>query len=208
ASIIDNKVDLMHPIPISKMANYIRLTFPILYFLPIAFLTSKSVKNVHAVLNLPQHLHKQASARVSTGDLNRVLRQALEAAPPPLRQNRRPKIYYATQVSTAPPTIVLFTNGPELFDNTYQRYLIKTIRDQLHFNDVPIKLYLRRRQREDQPPPEESAADVAPKLKPRKKERPRKPSADPSGLPFKTALDDDELRRPGNPYESELWKDI
>ena len=118
--------------------------------MPIAFITAKAGKNVHAVLNLAQHLHKQASARVGTGDLNRVLRQALEASPPPLRQNRRPKIFYATQVGSNPPTIVLFTNGPELFDNTYQRYLIKTFRDQLQFNDVPIKLYLRRRQREDQ----------------------------------------------------------
>ena len=48
-----------------------------------------------------------------------------------MRQNRRPKVYYATQVATHPPTIVLFTNGPELFDNTYQRYLLKTFRDQL-----------------------------------------------------------------------------
>ena len=48
-----------------------------------------------------------------------------------MRQNRRPKIYYATQVAANPPTIVLFTNGPELFDNTYQRYLLKTFRDQL-----------------------------------------------------------------------------
>jgi GTP-binding protein len=38
---------------------------------------------------------------------------------------------------------VLFTNGPELFDNTYQRYLIKTLRDHFRFPDVPIKLYLR-----------------------------------------------------------------
>ena len=44
---------------------------------------------------------------------------------PPMRQNRRPKVYYATQVGTNPPTIVLFTNGPELFDHTYQRYLVK-----------------------------------------------------------------------------------
>ncbi|MGH7173674.1 MAG: ribosome biogenesis GTPase Der [Gemmataceae bacterium] len=150
-----NKWDLMVPMPTGKMGGYLRATFPSLDFVPIAFLTAKSGKNVHAVLNLAQHLHKQASARVGTGDLNRVLRQALEASPPPLRQNRRPKVYYATQVASNPPTLVLFTNSPELFDNTYQRYLIKTIRDQLHFNDVPIKLYLRRRQRDDQASGEE-----------------------------------------------------
>ena len=48
-----------------------------------------------------------------------------------MRQNRRPKIYFATQVASNPPTIVLITNGPELLDNTYQRYLLKTFRDEL-----------------------------------------------------------------------------
>jgi GTP-binding protein len=163
AIFVVNKWDLMTPMPTGKMGQYIRATFPSLDFVPIAFITAKSGKNVHAVLNLAQHLHKQASARISTGDLNRVLRQALEATPPPLRQNRRPKVYYATQVGTNPPSIVLFTNGPELFDNTYRRYLIKTIRDQLQFNDVPIQLHLRRRQREDQTSPEESDAPPAKK---------------------------------------------
>jgi GTPase len=179
AVFVVNKWDLMTPMPTSKMGNYIRATFPSLDFVPIAFVTAKSGKNVHTVLNLAQHLHKQASARVSTGDLNRVLRQALEASPPPLRQNRRPKVYYATQAGSNPPTIVLFTNGPELFDNTYQRYLLKTIRDQLHFNDVPIRLHLRRRSRTDQASLEETAAPAV-----------------------------EEPSRTKKRQKSELWKDI
>ena len=99
-------------------------------YVPIAFITAKSGKNVYKLLNLAQNLHKQASARVGTGDLNQVVREALDAQPPPMRQNRRPKVYYATQVATNPPTIVLFTNGPELFDNTYERYLAQVLRDQ------------------------------------------------------------------------------
>jgi GTP-binding protein len=212
AIFVVNKWDLMVPMPTSKMGHYIRATFPSLDFVPIAFITATSGKNVHAVLNLAQHLHKQASGRVSTGDLNRVLRQALTTSPPPMRQNRRPKVYYATQVGTNPPTIVLFTNGPELFDNTYQRYIIKTFRDQLHFNDVPIKLYLRRKHRTDLPSLEQ--ADETPVEEPtppkgrKKKDRKRKPSAGASDLPFTTKLGDDEFGRPDNPYESELWKDI
>ena len=61
------------------------------------------------VLNLAQNLHKQASRRVGTPDLNRVLRQAVEEQPPPMRLNRRPKITFAIQVSTNPPTIVPIT---------------------------------------------------------------------------------------------------
>ncbi len=132
--------------------SYIRATFPSLEFVPIAFITAKNGKNVQTLLNLAQHLHKQAAARVSTGELNRVLNWALEQQSPPLRQNRRPKIFYATQVGVHPPTLVLFTNGPELFDNTYVRYLETTFRDHLPFHDVPMKLYLRNKRREEKQP--------------------------------------------------------
>jgi GTP-binding protein len=161
AVFVVNKWDLMTPMPTGKMADYLHGTFPSLDFVPLAFITAKSGRNVHAVLNLAQNLHKQAGARVSTGDLNRVVRQALDATPPPLRQNRRPKVFYATQVDVNPPTIVLFTNGPELFDNTYRRYLLKTFRDQLPFHDVPIKLYLRRREKPEDAASEERAATAA-----------------------------------------------
>jgi GTPase len=205
AIFVVNKWDLMVPTPTGKMGNYVRATFPSLDFVPIAFITATAGKNVQAVLNLAQNLHKQASARVSTGDLNRVVRMALDASPPPLRQNRRPKVYYATQVSANPPTVVLFTNGPELFDNTYQRYLVKTFRDQLPFHDVPVKLYLRNKRRGGAAPAEggDGEAEAAPKAR-----KGRKGDVDVSGLPFKTTLTDEEAQPRKSPYESELWKDI
>jgi GTPase len=212
AVFVVNKWDLMKPMPTSKMATYLQATFPSLDYVPYAFITAQSGKNVHAVLNLAQNMHKQASARVTTRDLNKCLRKALEATPPPMRQNRRPKVYYGTQVGTNPPTIVLFTNSPDLFDKTYQRYLIKTFRDKLPFKDVPIKLYLRKRTREDAPPIEqalreqaEAAAAAAPKPK---KKKSRKGDLDPSKLPFKTTVSDKELKSGDSPYESDLWKNL
>jgi GTP-binding protein len=199
AIFVVNKWDLMLPTPTGRMANYIHATFPSLAHVPIAFTTAKSGRNVQQVLNLAQALHKQASARVSTGDLNRVLRQALEANPPPMRQNRRAKVYYATQVATNPPTIVLFTNGPELFDNTYLRYLLKTFRDNLPFAEVAIKLHLRAKKREDAPP-EDGPEEIKPSRKKRK--------GDTAGLPFRTRLDESEKPGKGSPYESELWRDV
>jgi GTP-binding protein len=186
AIFVMNKWDLMAPMPTGKMGDYVRATFPNLDFVPIAFITAKVGKNVQAVLNLAQALHKQAGLRASTGDLNRVVRQALDASPPPLRQNRRAKVYYATQVATHPPTIVLFTNNPELFDNTYQRYFIKTFRDQLGLNDVPIKLHLRAKRRDEGPAIDE--ADEPAEKAPAVKKRPRKA----------------EGRKGG----SELWEDV
>jgi GTP-binding protein len=150
AIFVVNKWDLLVPMATGEFGDYLRKMFPNLDFVPIAFTTAKSGRNVYTVLNLAQNLHKQASRRVGTPDLNRVLRQALEQQPPPMRLNRRPKISYATQVATNPPTIVLITNGPELLSQTYQRYLLKMFRDHLPFTEVPIKLYLRHKHREDE----------------------------------------------------------
>jgi GTP-binding protein len=90
-------------------------------------------------------LFKQSRARVSTGQLNRMLREAVRQNAPPVARNREPKIYYATQVGIQPPTIVLFVNEPALISKPYQRYLLGKFRDELEFHEVPIKLYLRRR---------------------------------------------------------------
>ncbi len=157
AIFVVNKWDLLKPRPTGEFGDYLRAVFPSLDYVPMAFITAKDGRNVHAVLNLAQHLHKQAQARVGTGDLNRIVRQALAQQAPPLRQNRRPKVYFATQVASNPPTIVLFTNGPELFDDTYQRYLLKVFRDHLPFREVPIQLHLRRKHRADGPALDEAA---------------------------------------------------
>jgi GTP-binding protein len=66
-----------------------------------------------------------------------------------LFQNRRPKIYYGTQVGVQPPTLVLFCNEPQAISRPYQRYLLSAVREHMHFEEVPIKLYLRKRQQSD-----------------------------------------------------------
>jgi GTP-binding protein len=114
-------------------------------YMPIAFITAQTGKNVKAVINLSQSLYKQAQRRVGTGTLNRIVHDAVLANAPGSRDNRTPRIYYATQVGVAPPTIVLFVNSTKLFDATYQRYLLNTFREKLPFRDIPIKLYMRSR---------------------------------------------------------------
>ena len=172
AIFVVNKWDLLKDqLVTSDYGDYLRKVFPSLDFVPIAFITAKDGKNVQSVLDLAQNLQKQAGLRMSTGDLNRVIKQAMLDQSPAVRQNRLPKVYYATQVSMFPPTIVLFTNGPELFDRTYQRYLLKTLRDHFRFPDVPIKLYLRAKTREV---PAEKGEESAGKPKRIARARPRK----------------------------------
>ena len=160
-----NKWDLFAgSMPTEKWVTYLRDTFRTMWHVPIAFITGQTGKNVKALLNHAQMLYKQARQRVSTADLNKIVRAAVEKNPPPISGNRRPKIYYGTQVSIEPPTIVLFCNDPQAISKTYRRYLLGVFRDHLPFSEVPIKLYLRKREdsahrADDLPDPEASWAE-------------------------------------------------
>ena len=129
---------------------YLNQELPHLDYAPVAFITARDGKNVQVVLDLAQHLFKQANERVSTGRLNAAIKQILEERFPSSKSGRRPKIYYATQVSVAPPTIVLFVNNPEYFDEAYQRFMINRFRELLPYAEVPIKLQIRGKSEQEQ----------------------------------------------------------
>ncbi len=162
-----NKWDLIANDPegsqqaMGRFANAIQHSFRNMSYMPLAFITGQTGRNVKALLNLSQSMFKQSQKRVGTGTLNRVLREAVEAHPPSPKENRVPRIYYATQVGTAPPTVVLFVNHPTAFDATYQRYLLNVFREKLPFHDVPIKLYLRARSQTDPNAPSSQSDPVA-----------------------------------------------
>ena len=171
-----NKWDLVAgSMPTEKWVTYLHDTFRTMWYVPMAFVTGQTGKNVKALLNHAQMLYKQAGERVTTGQLNRVVRAAIDANPAPLYQNRRPKIYYATQVGTEPPTIVLFCNEPKAFGEPYRRYLLGVLREHMPFAEVPIKLYLRKRQSGD------GRAEIeADEPEPAAQESPTSPPADQS----------------------------
>ena len=145
-----NKWDLMvKHMPTGKWVNYVRDSFQTMWHVPIAFITGQTGKNMKALVNHAQMLHRMSRQRVATPELNRLVHSALDHNPPPLHRNRRPKIYYAAQVGIQPPTIVLKCNYPSAFSPQYRRYLLGVFRDQLNFGEVPIKLYLNARSRGD-----------------------------------------------------------
>lgn len=128
-----------------KWSKYLTTAFVSMRHVPIAIITAKDGKNVRKLLNLARSVYKQANARISTGRLNKAVRQAIDRNPPPIRSNRRPKIFFASQVAGAPPTIVLKCNEPALLDESWKRYLLGFLREVTPFQEVPIRLILRGR---------------------------------------------------------------
>ena len=134
-----------------EYGTYLDAELKFIDYAPIAFTTAKDGKNIQAVLDLAQNLYKQANERVTTGRLNTAIEQVIQEKPPSSNKRSAPKVYYATQVSVGPPTIVLFVNRPEAFDSNYMRYTVNRFRELLPYAEVPIKVEVRARSRTEEP---------------------------------------------------------
>jgi GTP-binding protein len=103
----------------------------------------RSGKNLDRLLPLVIETDERWSRRIATGPLNRWLAEAIAAHPPPMAKGRRVKIRYATQVSTRPPTLVLFVSQAGALPDSYLRYLTNSLREAFDLPGVPLRLRLR-----------------------------------------------------------------
>jgi GTP-binding protein len=131
----------------AEFRGYLDQELRFLDYAPIAYITAKDGRNVQSLLDLCQHLFKQAHERVGTGRLNAAIKQIFEEQTPSTPRGERVKVYYATQADVAPPAIVLFVNDPDHVNEQYRRFMVNRFRELLPFPEVPIKLIVRGRVR-------------------------------------------------------------
>jgi GTP-binding protein len=126
-----------------------------LFFLdyaPVVVLSALTGENIRRLFTTVEKVRQHSTRRAGTGELNRVLRAAMERQPPPTRSNRRFKLLYATQANTPErtaipcPLFVLFVNNPSLLPEAYLNYLAARIRDEWEFPGLPITVRLRGRE--------------------------------------------------------------
>src|SRR5574338_921254 len=123
----------------------LRREAPYLAWADIVFASAKTGQRMERILREARRVAEERYRRVPTGELNRVVTDAVRAHPPSHVRNRLPKVYYATQAGVAPPTFVIFVNDPELIHFSYRRYLENRIRDEYGFLGTPIRLIFRER---------------------------------------------------------------
>jgi GTP-binding protein len=99
--------------------------------------------NLDRLLPLVVATHARWSKRVATAPLNRWLADATAAHPPPMNKGRRVKLRYIVQVSTRPPTFVLFVSQAGALPDSYLRYLTNSLREAFELPGVPLRLRLR-----------------------------------------------------------------
>ncbi|WP_291477427.1 bifunctional cytidylate kinase/GTPase Der [Corynebacterium sp.] len=83
--------------------------------------------------------------RIPTGQLNTWLRAVIAQTPPPMRGGRLPRVLFATQASSEPPVIVLFTTG--FLEHGYRRFLERRLRESFGFEGSPVRIAVRVREK-------------------------------------------------------------
>jgi len=154
--VVLNKWDLIKPKRGEKQSKAALLaeTRRRLFFLhsaPVLIASARTGENIEKLFGLVEKIRSSARKRIGTGVLNRLLRAAFAANPPPMVSGRRLRLFYAAQASgndtreLEPPEFVLFVNDPRLLNETYRRYLETRIRQAEPYPGLPVILTLRPR---------------------------------------------------------------
>ena len=128
----------------SSFSKEIRKQYKFLDYAPIIFLSALTKRRVNTLFEALDLVHQAYYTRIKTSLLNDVLQEAQVMNLAPDFNGGRLKIYYANQVSTAPPHIVLMVNDPEFMHFSYQRYLENKLRETFNFDGTPIKISLKK----------------------------------------------------------------
>ena len=128
----------------SSFEKMIRKEYKFLDYAPIIFLSALTKRRVNTLFDALQLVHSAYHTRIKTSLLNDVIQEAQVMNQAPDFNGGRLKIYFATQILTAPPTITLSVNDPEFMHFSYQRYLENRLRDTFNFEGTPIKITLKK----------------------------------------------------------------
>ncbi|MDR2515462.1 MAG: ribosome biogenesis GTPase Der [Christensenellaceae bacterium] len=145
--VVVNKWDLIEKETgtLEAYSKALRNELKFLDYAKIAFISAKTGQRVGRLMPLVDEAYENAARRIPTGVLNDALHEAITVTPPPSDRGRRLRIYYATQVSTKPPSFVLFVNSKELFHYSYERYIENHFRKSFLLEGTPIRILVRER---------------------------------------------------------------
>lgn len=149
--VVINKWDLIEKDQDTAAAfeKNLRRELNFLPYVPVIFISAATGQRVHQVLPLVYEIQQERLRKISTAQLNKVLVNAQDKHQSPSGTGKPFRIYYGTQVNTAPPTFLLYCNDPSLSHFTYSRFLENQIREVFPFKGTPIKLILKKRERRE-----------------------------------------------------------
>ena len=145
--IVVNKWDLIQKdtFTMKEFEDEIRHEFKALDHYPILFISALTKQRIHRVLEMAWEVYQRGKNLMPTKKINDVLSRLLVKNPPPSEHGKSIKIKYATQVSTEPAVIALYSNYPKKIKTSYRRYVENQFRKNFDLTGIPIHLSFRRK---------------------------------------------------------------
>jgi GTP-binding protein len=123
----------------------IKARAPFLEFIPFYYVSAKTGQRVTKLLDAIVAVAEERQKRVPTAEVNRVLEELLARQQPPQPVGESVRLFYATQVGTAPPRFAVVANRPEAIPESYSRYLHNGFREAWEFTGAPLTIKFRRK---------------------------------------------------------------
>jgi GTP-binding protein len=135
--------------PMHVFTQTLRDEMPYVAYAPVAFCSALKRTGIGACIDAALSSADNHALRIPTGELNRIIRDAIDARPHN-EKGRTFKVRYATMASVKPPTIVLFVNDPEMMHFSYRRYLENQLRKKFAFEGTPVRIIARKADQKDE----------------------------------------------------------
>ncbi|NPB07008.1 MAG: ribosome biogenesis GTPase Der [Aquificae bacterium] len=145
--IVANKMDLS-PWSKEELEQIIRKELFFLDYAPVVFTVATEGKGTRELIEAVKRVWEDYTRQHKTSFINRAVQKILKEKPPPRYRGKETKVYYAFQESTKPPTVVVITNYPDAWKESYRRFFIKRLRELLNVKNAPLKLVVKGREDE------------------------------------------------------------
>ena len=148
--IVVNKWDIVEKDErtVGKYVRDIKDKMKFLDFAPILFVSALTGQRVVKIFDAVNSVYEQYTRRISTPELNRKVQELLTANPPPQYKSTGSPFNYVSQVAIKPPTFVFFVREPRSIHFSYERYLMNQLRETFAFDQVPLRLFFKRKGRD------------------------------------------------------------
>lgn len=126
-----------------RLAKRLQRDFQFAWWAPLIFISATNGQNITKLFELVAEIDERRKIEIPTARLNKIIERMVTAQPPAGTKGRLPKINYAVQTGTEPPTFTIFCTYPDLIHFSYRRYLENGLRKEFDFTGTPIKLVFR-----------------------------------------------------------------
>lgn len=114
-------------------------------YAPILFVSAVSGRRCPSIVDTAKKVYDNWSYRIKTAQLNKVIKDAFTKKPPPVYRGEPVKMYFATQVESSPPDIVIFSNYPDKIGFSYERYIRNSIREEFPFEGTDVRITFKKK---------------------------------------------------------------